>query len=236
MQFNEVGYTHRPRGGGDSEGLDVDIACINTLVQYNYVHHNEGGGLLICNNKSEINGQERIGDHRGTVVRNNLFYDNGVNDSNVGVFLTISSAVGKTNVHNNTVVLTRRLPNPRIILSADWAKIGKSNDFIFRNNMFVAMEPIAGSFQLSAIVNCVFENNLVFQIGDVGAKLKDRQLRRFDPKLTIPAVVDGYGNGLKFRSAEKRVFEEGVFFEGMPEKDMAGNAVNGKKYIGAFSE
>jgi hypothetical protein len=235
MQFNEVGYTHLQHGSTDGEGLNIDIACVNALVQYNYSHHNDGGGMLICNNKSEINGQERTGDHRGTVVRNNLFYDNGIN-SNVGAFLTISSAVGKTSVYNNTVVLTPRLMNPRLILSADWAKVGKSSDFTFRNNIFVATSTVTAGFELSYIVNCVFENNLAFQIGDVKSKINDNKLLTYNPKLIIPEVWDGYVNGLKFKPVEKKVFENGLVFDGMSEKDMGGTSVTGKKYIGAFCE
>jgi hypothetical protein len=235
MQFNEVGYTHLQNGSSDGEGLNIDIACVNALVQYNYSHHNEGGGMLICNNKSEINGQERIGDHHGTVIRNNLFYDNGINAS-VGAFLTISSAVGKTNVYNNTVILTSRLANPRLILSADWAKVGKSSDFTFKNNIFVSTSTVTANFTLSYINNCTFENNLAFQLGSVKSKINATKLLTYDPGLIIPEVWDGYANALKFKPVEKKVFEDGLVFNGMLEKDMGGASTKGKKYIGAFSE
>lgn len=68
MQYNEAAYTWLAHGSADGQGLDVDIACKNTLVQYNYVHHNKGGGILLCNIKT--------GDHSGTVIRNNIFYKN----------------------------------------------------------------------------------------------------------------------------------------------------------------
>lgn len=46
MQYNEV-YGNR-LGGGDGQGLDVDINCNDTVVQYNYSHDNEGGFVLVC--------------------------------------------------------------------------------------------------------------------------------------------------------------------------------------------
>jgi hypothetical protein len=231
MQFNEVAYTHLENGGGDGEGLDVDIACINTLVQFNYVHHNDGGGILICNNKSTINGQDRIGDHRETVVRNNVFFDNG-KDADKSAFLTINSAVGKTDLYNNTVIVTDRRPDPVFVVSADWANIGKSKNVTFKNNIFTASGAVSAKFTLSHINNCVLDNNLSFQIGNsIG---NTNNLYDFNPQIAIPVVFDGYDNGLKFIPKESKTFQSGTIFDGMPEKDMAGNSTKQIKYLGAF--
>jgi hypothetical protein len=234
MQFNEAAYTHLENGGGDGEGLDVDIACVNCLVQYNYVHHNDGGGILLCNNKSEINEQERIGDHRGTTVRNNVFYDNG-KDAEKPAFLAISSAVGKTDLYNNTVIVSNRRPDVMFVLSADWANIGKSKNITFRNNIFVATTQVSAKFDLQQITNCKFENNLFFpNSNSVSTTALDKKPLAFDPRITIPTVLDGYENGLKFVPEEPRTFKEGILFNGMPEKDMAGNFTTQIKYMGAF--
>jgi hypothetical protein len=229
MQFNEVAYTHLENGGGDGEGLDVDIACVNTLVQYNYVHHNDGGGLLVCNNRSD----DGIGNHQGTVIRNNVFFDNG-KDTDKAAFLTVSSAVGKTDVYNNIIMVSNRLTNPLFILSADWADIGKSTDFIFRNNILIATAEVNANFELSYINGCVFDNNLAYQIGNVKTKIGDNNLLTYDPKITVPDVIDGYVNGLKFKPAEPNVFKDGIVFNSMSDTDMAGNPTQGVKYIGAF--
>jgi hypothetical protein len=234
MQFNEAAYTHLENGGGDGEGLDVDIATINCLVQYNYVHHNDGGGILICNNKSEINGQEQIGDHQGTIVRNNVFYDNGKKAENPA-FLTINSAVGKTDLYNNTVIVTNRRPDVLFVLSADWANIGKSKNITFRNNIFTATNPVSARFDISYILNCKFESNLAFQIGNgINASISDNKLHTFNPQITLPTTFEGYENGLKFIPAELNAFKNGILFDGMPEKDMAGNLTKQINYLGAF--
>lgn len=232
MQYNEVAYTHRQHGSGDGEGLDVDIANINCLVQYNYVHHNEGGGLLLCNAQSEINGQKRIGDHRGTIVRNNLFYDNGLEGNSA--FLTISSAVGETNVYNNTVIVTNRLSNPTFIITADWGNIGKSENFTFRNNLFYATSTVRATFDLSQVTNCLFKNNLTFGIGNMESFLHDGQSLSYNPEISIPSSLDGYENALLFKAKNSGLFEDGLLFNGMLDKDMAGNFVEGIKYIGTF--
>jgi hypothetical protein len=229
MQFNEVGYTHLEHGAGDGEGLNVDIACVNTLVQYNYVHHNDGGGMLICNNKSD----DGVGNHHGTVIRNNVFYDNG-KDADNPAFIAISSAVGKTNAYNNIVVVGNRRTDVNFVHSADWANIGKSNDFTFRNNIFVATEQVSARFNLSYISGCVFDNNLAYRIGSVKTSIGDNNLLTYDPKITVPDIIDGYVNGLKFKPAEPNVFKDGIVFNGISDTDIAGNSTQGVKYIGAF--
>jgi hypothetical protein len=228
-QFNEVAYTHLEHGVEDGEGLDVDIGCINTLVQYNYVHHNDGGGILICNNRS-VDG---IGNHQGTVIRNNVFFDNGRNESRA-TFLTIFSAIQKMNVYNNTVIVTNRHSDVNFVMSADWANIGKSKDIIFRNNIFVATEEVSAHFDLSQITNCVFDNNLVYRIGSIKSVINDNHLLSYDPAITIPTIPDGYENGLKFRSADFNTFTSGSLFTGMLDTDMAGYPTKNERYIGAF--
>jgi hypothetical protein len=231
VQFNEVAYTHLENGGGDGEGLDVDIACINTLVQFNYVHHNDGGGMLICNNKSEINGQECIGDHRGSIVRNNVFFDNG-KTAEKAAFLTITSAVGKTDLYNNTVIVTDRRPDAMFVVSADWANIGKSKNITFKNNIFAATGPVSAQFDMAYIINSKFENNLVYRTGN--SIFADSQLLTFNPQITLPSNFDGFENGLKFVPKEPEVFRNGILFDGMSDKDMAGNGTQQIKYLGAF--
>ena len=54
FQNNEAGYTFLRNGGGDGEGFDIDNSCENVYFQYNYAHHNEGGGILVCNTTVEL--------------------------------------------------------------------------------------------------------------------------------------------------------------------------------------
>lgn len=232
MQYNEVAYTELENGGGDGEGLDVDIANINCLVQFNYVHHNSGGGILLCNGKTEMNGREVVGDHRGTVVRNNVFYENGKAADNPA-FCVISSAVGKTDIYNNTVVVSGDRGDVMFVQSADWGNAGNSKEFTFRNNIFVALKPVSGSFVTDYIDNCTFENNLAYGIsGNLSAL--DGDLHVFDPSIAIPPEPDGMSNGLEFVPGSEKTFREGILFNGMSEEDMAGNDAKGIEYLGAF--
>ena len=231
MQYNEVAYTHLEHGVVDGEGIDVDIACVNTLVQFNYVHHNDGGGILLCNYKSD----GEIGNHRGTIIRNNVFYDNG-KDFDKGAFLTTSSAVKDVSVYNNLVVATNRLSSLTFVLSADWAKIGKNENFTFKNNIFVGTGSVNGRFNISEISYCKFQNNLFYQVGSKSIINDSQEQFYYNPELNIPDNYDGYDKALMFRPQNPKVFIDGLVFSGMLDKDMEGNDVEGVNYLGAFSK
>jgi hypothetical protein len=223
MQFNEAAYTAWAHGSADGEGLDVDVACKNTLVQYNYIHHNAGGGLLMCNLKDAS--------HEGSIVRNNVFlYNDG---QWKGSFMTISSGVGSAEIYNNTVIVNKS-GNAVVLYTDDWANAGHSHDIRFRNNIFVSANPAIAIFNHSEIDNCIFDNNLFYRMGNFTGM--DARSLNYDPKIAIPATVDGYDNSLKCRPFEPRVLKEGIVFDGMSEKDMAGNPVKGISYLGAFAK
>jgi hypothetical protein len=225
MQYNEVAYTWLAHGSSDGEGLDVDFACKNTLVQYNYVHHNEGGGILLCNNAG---GSE----HSGTIIRNNVFYNN--KGSYRGSLMTVSGNVSNVDVYNNIILQTAATTN--FLLSDDWPKSGKSTNVRFRNNIFTATTPTEIKYVFNNMANPEFKNNLFYQVGS--AYTVDSGPLRYDPKITPPASAsaDGFSKTLQFRPAEAKVFQDGLLFDGMLEKDLAGNVAKEIHYMGAFAK
>ncbi len=223
MQYNEAAYTWLAHGSADGQGLDVDIACKNTLVQYNYVHHNKGGGILLCNISE--------GDHSGTVIRNNVFYKN--DGSYRGSLMTVSSNVGMTDVYNNTVVLDNGT-SPVIIFTDDWAQGGKSHDFSYRNNIFVSMTPCTGKIDIHNMEKYSFENNLFFHVGS--SFMVDASPLRYDPKIKAPVSSNGFDKAMQFHPAEPKIFTDGLSFDGMADTDFGGNPVQGINYLGAFAQ
>jgi hypothetical protein len=226
MQFNEAAYTWLAHGSADGQGLDVDMACRNTIVQYNYVHHNAGGGMLLCNSKD--------GDHTGTVIRNNIFSENEAGGLR-GSLMTVSGCVGATEVYNNIVIVAGSAA-PKILYSDDWPKSGKSADMHFRNNIFLSRSPAAAVFDRHNMEeSCTFRNNLFFQAGS--AYQIDGAPLRYDPK--IPAMAgspDGFSRAMMLRPGEAAVYRDGLLFDGMLEKDIAGNPTQGVAYVGAFAK
>jgi len=69
-QYNEAAYTIYNEGDIDASGFDSDYLCKNTTIQYNYSHHNDWGGLLVCSW-----GEVKNAFNDGTMVRNNIFQD-----------------------------------------------------------------------------------------------------------------------------------------------------------------
>jgi hypothetical protein len=84
IDHNEVYGEHKL--GGDGEGLDIDMSALNTVVEYNYIHDNAGGGILFCgSNKTKV---------RFNVLENNAN----------GQFTFIGSIPARTtSIYNNTV-------------------------------------------------------------------------------------------------------------------------------------
>ncbi len=121
MQFNEV-YDNR-LAAGDGQGLDVDINCNDTLVQYNYSHDNEGGFLLVCTDGDPGNY------NRGTVVRYNI----SRNDGNSLLSIKGIEVTG-LQVYNNTFYTTAGYPGGTISTLL-WSQ----NDAVFVNNLFADM-------------------------------------------------------------------------------------------------
>jgi len=64
IDHNEVYGEHR--AAGDGSGIDVDLGTNGIVVEHNFLHDNERGGIMFC------------GAH-GTTVRFNVLEDNGVN-------------------------------------------------------------------------------------------------------------------------------------------------------------
>lgn len=117
IEYNEVYGTHEP--GGDGEGIDVDISAKNTTVQYNYVHDNEGGGILFAGPSS-------------TTVRFNIFQNN-----KQGAFTFIGSIPATdTRIYNNTVY-SRVGNNAKVVRTFGGIK-GKGVTFF--NNLIYNMD------------------------------------------------------------------------------------------------
>src|ERR1019366_308590 len=48
LQYNEV-YSNHTAGPRDGDGMGFDINTVNSIIQYNYVHDNDGSGIQLDN-------------------------------------------------------------------------------------------------------------------------------------------------------------------------------------------
>ncbi|MBE6792799.1 MAG: right-handed parallel beta-helix repeat-containing protein [Ruminococcaceae bacterium] len=225
MQYNEVGYMDHPEFCADGQGFDVDAACSNTLVQYNYSHDNGGGFILLCEYAKSNSNSE----FSGTVVRNNL----SVNDGNIqGEILAFVGPVRGALIENNTFYSAGKVERLMLVWTAD----GKDQvaDVTYRNNLFISNGK-GNKYHLDNAENIAFENNVYW-----GA-YRDTRDDEIDPKVFDPRLVlvgedhDGRLNAANYVPLE----DSPVLTEGAPQKapspvDFFGNPTDGKAYVGAF--
>ncbi len=121
VQYNEV-YGTRTHDT-DGQGFDVDLASVNTTVQYNYSHDNEGGFLLMM-----------AGASSNLVVRDNLSVNDGWGGVK-GIFTFSYGVPVNTEIFNNTVYVKSGLPSK--IMFCDGCTGATGGAWSFRNNIVV---------------------------------------------------------------------------------------------------
>lgn len=96
-QFNECRFTKANAGDNDAGGLDSDYRSKRTVLQYNYLHHNDFG-LLVTGGGGSFN--------EGTVVRYNLVQADGkeMHQEDKRKFaLKVSGGARDTHIYGNSI-------------------------------------------------------------------------------------------------------------------------------------
>ncbi|MBQ8685328.1 MAG: hypothetical protein IJ514_04060 [Clostridia bacterium] len=260
-QYNEAGYTYLRHGSSDGEGFDIDNTCENVYMQYNYGHHNEGGGLLLCNLETamlKFNGDgapatERLenywGNWKSNYVRNNVFVNNGYvfndkDDANHhSAFVTIARKVNDVTFENNTVVIRGDIYNQHIIDCEDNVV---AEGHVYRNNIFYCVDASAEPiFDLGTIKNPVFENNLYYNVkngdelySELNFSADTKAILDVDPQIELPADgnYSGYEKAFLFAAKNDVIYSKGVAIATMMKYDIMGNDATQNFYIGAFAK
>ena len=185
MQFNEASHM---KAGCDAQGFDVDDNCINTIVQYNYSHDNDGGFILLC---SAPDGVEpgSVGTYN-TVVRYNISQNDG--DAMDRVIHYCGDNFYDNYVYNNVFYLGSG-KDAKMILFGDWGGYSQGPHYYY-NNIFYADGTY--NYDLGAS-NYFFENNVFY--GNHNSPPYDPNAITADPLLAGPGTggsgldsVDGY--------------------------------------------
>lgn len=164
IEMNNVFGTHV--GHGDGEGIDLDIMAERITVQYNYVHDNDGGGVLFCGSKS-------------STVRFNIFENN-----KKSAIAFIGSVPAKnSSIYNNTIYGSKKT-NARVVRyfnGAHGSGISLKNNVIYNYGMRDYLWPA----KVTSSANIL--------IGDQGkGRPADRLTSRKNPQLKAPGTG---GNG-----------------------------------------
>ena len=186
IQYNEVGYSHKPEGYNDAQGFDVDIACRNTVIRYNYSHDNEGGFLLLCDDSAS---PETDG-FTGTVVHDNL----SVNDGKVkGELIALVGPVRGAVIKNNILYSTGSVDRIVEIWTSDGSNQAK--DILFKDNTFICNGK-SNRHNLANGENIRFECNKYWGTHKV-PPAEDKTGRTQDPCLIKPGST---GKGMQVMS------------------------------------
>tara|TARA_R110000868_G_scaffold91384_9_gene253469 strand:- start:1493 stop:2947 length:1455 start_codon:yes stop_codon:yes gene_type:complete len=122
-QYNEACYTIYNEGDIDASGFDSDYLCKNTIIQYNYSHHNDWGGLLVCSW-----GKLKNAFNDGTIIRNNIFQDEKHH------MIRFSGNITNTEISNNLFVSTAEITD-KILWYKHWGDIWPDKT-VLKNNIF----------------------------------------------------------------------------------------------------
>lgn len=253
-QYNEAGYTYLRHGSSDGEGFDIDNTCENTYMQYNYAHHNEGGGVLLCNlqtsmlkfNPDGTPATERLenywGDWKNNYIRNNVFVDNGTAlNTTKSAFVTIARAVNGVVVENNTVIMSGAIKNQHIIECEDNVL---ASDHVYRNNIFYCADANANPvFEITVLKNPVFENNLYYNIkdgdplyGQLPLSADAKAITGVDPQFASVSDYNGLEKAYQFMGANAALYTSGIASETKMKYDFKGNDATQTLYLGAFAK
>ena len=174
VQFNEAS-DHKALW--DAQGFDADYNCRNTLIQYNYSHHNEGGFLLICNA-----GNQQLPYNIGN-IGTKAIYNLSINDglrpqpARGKIFsptIHIAGPVKNTTIANNILYVNKK-PSQNIdrtlINSDSWD--GFSDSTLIDGNIFFTEEN--SQFLFGESTSNFFEKN--YYTGVIGNKPADENAK-----------------------------------------------------------
>ncbi len=223
IQYNEVAYCHKPENCDDAQGIDVDLSCRNTLIQYNYTHDNEGGALLLC----ELSETDDKDNFTGTVYRNNL----SINDGNVkGELIAMVGPVRGVKIINNTFCSSGNVSR---IVEVFHPNSKAAKDVEISRNIFVS-NGNDNQFHLDDAKDFVFKDNLYW-----GA-CRNVPEGHFSPHVEDPSfnLSEIYGDGMNTivnyipYNKELILSEDGDKSD--DSYDLCGYDTSGKSYIGAL--
>jgi len=147
-QFNEACYTVYNEGDIDASGFDSDYLCKNTVIQFNYSHHNDWGGLLVCSW-----GKLKNAFNDGTIIRNNIFQDEKHH------MIRFSGNITHTEISNNLFVTTAEITDV-ILWYKHWGDIWPDTT-VLKNNIFYNSDSQKFMNLGETTSNSIIENTLV---------------------------------------------------------------------------
>lgn len=189
FEENEAGYTLKRRGSEDGQGFDIDNACVNTIMQHNYAHHNEGGGLLICNLATPVNNEKITGHWFNNVIYNNYFELNGTYlNCTRSAFITIAREVDHVVIKDN-VVEVGDIRRQSIIHTEDQNTYCFNHTYV--NNVFFSNKESDALFSVHMLKDSKFIDNSFINIAPFGTN-KEIEYTPYSRDISFMEIEDIY--------------------------------------------
>ena len=247
FQNNEAAYTYMRNGGQDAQGFDIDNASSEIHFRNNYAHHNEGGGLLLCNKKTSVTIYDTDGNKKETVtewgrwqdnyIYNNVFAYNGNPWRNSrAAFITIARTVKDAYIYNNLVICDPAIELQSIINTEDQG--ATCNDLYFYNNIFYSESDSGAWFTANMMYDYDFDNNLFWNVSSTGLETNNNPITDVDPMIEIDGNFNGFASLEGLRPGNSALYTMGKQFDGMCliKRDILDTKVGEGLYIGALAE
>ncbi len=228
FQYNEACYTvynseadsWDNKKDADAGGFDSDWNCKNSVFQYNYSHHNGFGGILIC-----CDGGSKISFNDGTIIRYNIFEDNGNHA------IRTSGNATNSKIYNNVIFSGNELDSVQLIYHKNWG--GYSDSTAYANNIFYSSGQ-GNSIDLGQSTRNIFSANTFF--GIIRNEPADLLKSKLDPMFKGESCSENNWKAfLRFMlQTGSPEINKGIIIEDCPDKDFNGNRIKGMSDRGAF--
>lgn len=252
MQYNEAAYTYLLNNCGDGQGFDIDIGNSDILFQYNYSHHNAGGGILLCSiateelqydkdgnfvlDEDELPVRKEVAAHwENNKLRNNVFADN------TGAAVRFQGSIGSLDFDNNVVIVPGNR-SQRVFTSALNSEMAQGHDWNFRNNIFYTRNQTNAelSVMLCETETCIFDGNVFWNFTEEfneAVKNATTYISKnpyfADPGFDEIEAKDGLASAAAF-AANAEVLKLGKLLPVMNAYDYSGNDIAKTGYMGAI--
>ena len=211
-QYNEACFTKLNAGDEDAGGFDSDYKSKNTILQYNYSHDNDYGGVLVTGGPASSGGF-----NDGTIVRYNLFVNNRNHQ------IRTSGSATNTTFYNNTVYNRPTMTGIVVVWHKSWEL--SSTNTKYYNNIFDATG-LGCSVDMGGSGGNVFDYNIFYGTHIENAP-SDLHVITLNPMFVAPdsaGVATDTIKGYRLKSTSSAL-NNGMVIAGFTGKDIEGNQV-----------
>jgi parallel beta-helix repeat protein len=200
IDHNEVYGQHA--WGGDGEGFDIDSSTKNVVMEYNYAHDNQGGGVLFCGSS-------------GAVARFNIFQNN---TKSAFAFIGTYPAK-KTAIYNNTVYNSGK-SRARIVRYFNGAR---GTGISFKNNLLYNYSYASYLWPTKKVTT---SSNTLIGLHSSG-RPTDSRTSWLNPGLkNVGSGKNGFASLKGYKPAHPSTFKRGVAIPKSVTRDFFGKKIN----------